>query len=220
MKTAEHSLRLTVALALLTAFAAAGGDIERGFLGFRFHVTPEQDALSVVALYPDGPAERAGVEVDDRVVAVNGSSFRFTTAEQARHAFDWVVADELVELEVLRSGEIKILRLEASAMPSSIVEQENRAWARRQAQEALKALLAAARDEPVRLLARRGTTDEIRLEHDGRELPVDLLPLLNPSEALQTELGRLTPKQSLDCALSIDRDARSYQLDLAPRPQP
>ena len=103
-----------------TASTAQESPGQRGFLGFLFGFHNGTESLEVLQLYPGGPAEVAGLEVGDVVVAFNGVSFRFASEIEARRAFDWIETGESIDLTVSRDGKEVVLSLVASRLPEPI----------------------------------------------------------------------------------------------------
>ena len=117
----QEPSRSTEAAAAERAAEAETAEVAaRGFLGFHFAYRASLEVLEVLALYPEGPAEKAGLRVGDRVTEVNGVRFRFTSELELNEAFDWIRPGETVELTVERGGGVETLALVASELPESI----------------------------------------------------------------------------------------------------
>jgi serine protease Do len=104
-----------------------GGSIERGYLGveMRTLTDEERDALGLSAdtkgvlinsVTPDGPAEKAGIQAEDVVVAVNGNPTETGNA-LTRAVASARVGDQL-RVELLRDGRRQTVNVRAAKRPS------------------------------------------------------------------------------------------------------
>ena len=98
---------LCAALAVPAA-AAAFHDARGGYLGV--NLAPSKDGVLVTAVVPNSPAEKAGLEAGDRIVAVDGRAV--ATEKDLREALHGLDAGKRVTVEVKRDGDRK--RLDAT----------------------------------------------------------------------------------------------------------
>jgi serine protease Do len=98
---------LCAALAL-PAGAAAVHDARGGYLGV--NLAPAKDGVLVTAVVPGSPAEKAGLEAGDRIVAIDGRAV--ATEKDLRDALHGLDAGKRVTVEVKRDGDRK--RLDAT----------------------------------------------------------------------------------------------------------
>ena len=160
---------LLLAMALLLVFgsaspAAAGG----AWLGL--NVTYQDDparragSMTVVNIYPESPAARAGLRVGDVITHVNGVAFRFPdwTATVAQGGpFSWVSPGERVRCTLVRGGKTEEIEVVAAALPPEAAEE------RRQHQEKL---IERRGPEVFDALARKGTL--LRVERKAASGPL------------------------------------------------
>jgi thiol-disulfide isomerase/thioredoxin len=99
---------------------ALAREVLPAWLGIRFRETPQtvrtaerlaRGAASVTAVFPDSPAEEAGLEVGDVILGPPGAPFQ--EPQQVREWTMLATVDEAVRLELLREGE----RLEVTLVP-------------------------------------------------------------------------------------------------------
>jgi thiol-disulfide isomerase/thioredoxin len=99
---------------------ALAREVLPAWLGIRFRDAPEKvraaqklapGAASVIAVYPDSPAEEAGLEIGDVIVGPPGAPFR--DAQQIREWTMLATVDAPTRLELLRGDE----RLEVTLVP-------------------------------------------------------------------------------------------------------
>jgi serine protease Do len=98
---------LCAALAI-PAGAAALHDARGGYLGV--HLAASKDGVLVTAVMHGSPAEKAGLEAGDRIVAVDGRSV--ATEKDLREALHGLDAGKKVTVEIKRDGDRK--RLDAT----------------------------------------------------------------------------------------------------------
>ncbi|MES2033547.1 MAG: Do family serine endopeptidase [Pseudomonadota bacterium] len=111
----------------ITSQLISGGKVVRGYIGAQIqNFTAEMgDALGmpgtkaavIKAVTPGGPAEKAGLQIDDIVLSVNGVKVESSTAltrEVARGR-----AGEVLKLEVLRDGKKRIIDVRSGVRPSN-----------------------------------------------------------------------------------------------------
>src|SRR5271169_1041026 len=79
--------RLLATLVSLFPSRAADFDYSDGFVGARFSPVRYPPALQVIHIVPLGPAAKAGVQINDMVVAVDGVSVRDLSPTQKHEAF-------------------------------------------------------------------------------------------------------------------------------------
>ncbi len=204
--------RLLLCLALIFAPRVGAGLAEReaanepspaarGFMGFLFSYS--QGALVVLELYPDGPAERAGLLEGDRVVAVNGVAFRFSSELEMRAAFDWVKVAEPVDLTIERGGKTETVTVETSEMPQVIArqsEEKRRISLLSQSNENLKRIVE--RGEP--LLVEKLTGGTVRLTARGSQASMpDVLEVLQlQHKILRQRVAAMKPGDRLRFRIS------------------
>ena len=103
-----------------------GGKIQRGFIGATIqNFTPEsaealglgeQKGAIVADLSPGGPSARAGLQVGDVVVAVNGATVK-SSSELTRQVAR-VTAGEVLRLDVIREGKKRTVDIRSGVRPS------------------------------------------------------------------------------------------------------
>lgn len=102
------------------------GQVERGFLGVTIQPVdediaeslglPSENGALVASVVPGSPAEKAGVEVGDIIVAVDGDEVAHL--KELTRKIAALSPDARVELEVLRNGERKKLDVRIGRTPS------------------------------------------------------------------------------------------------------
>ena len=107
------------------------GEVRRGQLGVQIlDVTPQMSEASglgvtegalVSQVVPGSPAEQAGIETGDVIVAVNGVAVK--GASELRNRIGMLPVEEPVQLEIVREGEHQKVtaRLAAKAVPEAPV---------------------------------------------------------------------------------------------------
>ncbi|NNE71982.1 MAG: Do family serine endopeptidase [Rhodothermales bacterium] len=104
------------------------GEVERGALGLNFAPISQslaevlevsRGAAQVTVVLPDSPAQRAGVEVGDVVVAVNGQRLR--DANELRTAVGNLPPGARVKLDVIREEERRSINVELGRRSEIIV---------------------------------------------------------------------------------------------------
>jgi serine protease Do len=110
----------------ITKQLIAGGKIERGYIGATIqNFTPEmaeatglqeQKGAIVSDLSPGGPSQRAGLQVGDVVVGVNGSTIKSSTdlTRQVARAR----AGDVIRLDVIRDGKKRVVDVRSGVRPS------------------------------------------------------------------------------------------------------
>ncbi len=111
----------------ITKQLIANGKVVRGYIGAQIqNFTPEMGqalglgslkAAVVKAVTPGGPAAKAGLQVDDIVLSVNGVKVESSTAltrEVGRGA-----AGSVLRLEVLRDGQNRVVEIRSGVRPSN-----------------------------------------------------------------------------------------------------
>lgn len=83
----------------------ANGRVTRSTIGVL--VEPRSSGeLQLLQVFPDGPAERAGLRVDDILISVDGIPFH---GDRPNSYWEFLPPGTLVEIEVLRRGQEKPL---------------------------------------------------------------------------------------------------------------
>ena len=79
----------------------------KGYLEFKgdYSAVDGQGRLRVVHLVPGGAAEKAGLQLDDVVIAFDGAGFRFRDDLDRIEHFDGLMPGDRVKVEFLRAGE-------------------------------------------------------------------------------------------------------------------
>lgn len=103
-----------------------GGKIERGYIGATIqNFTPEmaeaqglgdQRGAIVADLSPGGPSQRAGLQVGDVVIAVNGTAIKNSSELTRRVAR--VRAGDVLRLDVIREGKRRTVDIRSGTRPS------------------------------------------------------------------------------------------------------
>ncbi|HEX7155311.1 MAG TPA: PDZ domain-containing protein [Thermoanaerobaculia bacterium] len=117
MKT---SRLVVVSIACLAAISLAAAT-PPGWYGFGFnrHVDPgaARQWFYIHRVEPDGPAHRAGLRVQDVVIAINGSPLGFKTDRAALQFFASRKAGDVLRLTVLRGSMKLTVTVRAAPMP-------------------------------------------------------------------------------------------------------
>ncbi len=71
-------------------------------LGFRLKPASETSEVVIDRVVPDGPADKAGLKVDDRIVKLEGKDV--TNREELRASMEGVRVDQKIKLTVIREG--------------------------------------------------------------------------------------------------------------------
>src|SRR5215217_4338163 len=111
----------------ITKQLISGGKVVRGYIGAQIQNftaemseaigMPGTKAAVIKAVTPGGPADKAGLQIDDIVLSVNGVKVESSTAltrEVARGR-----AGETLKLEVLRDGKKRIIDVRSGVRPSN-----------------------------------------------------------------------------------------------------
>lgn len=167
---------------------ALEGVPKRALLGIQFVYRqepgndPTHYRLLINGIQPGGPGEKAGVHVDDVIVAVDGHALVFGDPLEIDFFFDPIAPGQVVTLEVLRGTSTLAIPVTAAELPLDLVraKQRNR-----------KSLMVAAGTETAELLGRgTGTRLEIRRETESGRLEVELID--NPQRLSALRLAALT----------------------------
>lgn len=112
-------------LALLAApvLWGAPGSESAGYLGIGFSVDFESGLMTIAHVELEGPADRAGLRVGDRILSLSGEEVRFFSH---RYAVDFlagrVKAAVPLKLIVRRGGTLRRLRVVPSERPDDLDE--------------------------------------------------------------------------------------------------
>lgn len=94
----------------------AGRDVRRGWLGLRFRTeSSEQGGAIVDSVTPGGPAARAGLRPQDRIVSVDGESIGLPL--RFKNAISLLPAGSVVVLGVVRGGQTLTLKATLEPRP-------------------------------------------------------------------------------------------------------
>ena len=111
------------------AFAYTLGDPDRPMIGISTRGSGKRDTLGLLveSVTRDGPAEKAGIEEGDRLVAVNGVNLRLAPADAGEPDMEGIAnrrlirelekqkAGDEVELRVYRDGNVRTVRVKTVA---------------------------------------------------------------------------------------------------------
>lgn len=167
---------------------ALQGVPKRALLGIQFvhrHEPgddPTRYRFLINGIQPGGPGEKAGVHVDDVIVAVDGRPLVFSDPLESEFFLDPVVPGQIVTFKVLRGAEMLDIPVTAAELPLDLVraKQRNR-----------KSLMIAAGIETAEMLGRgTGTRLEIRRETESGRLEVAFLD--DPQRLSALRLAALT----------------------------
>ena len=97
------------------------GDVQRGYLGVQpdnltadlakaFDLPEDQKGVVIAQVYPDSPAEKAGIKRDDIVVAINGREVK--SLQDLRLMVSQFLPGTEVSLKVLRDGKEQTIKVE------------------------------------------------------------------------------------------------------------
>lgn len=99
---------------------------ERGWVGASFAWSEggdEEAGLAVVEVHPEGPAERAGLEPGETVMAMDGKPFAEATPEEMNDRWQSVRPGQTLTLTVRsKEGERRNVRLRAVELPTEVKE--------------------------------------------------------------------------------------------------
>lgn len=96
-------------LTMTLAIAACGGGVPRGGIHARMGYS-EEGGLRVVDAPDGGPAARAGLRVDDRIITLEGEPVGSLNLDEIVERLRGPVGSE-IELEIVREGEAITLRV-------------------------------------------------------------------------------------------------------------
>lgn len=96
---------------------AEHGSVRQAFLGVGLRVDPNDSlGVRVVRVAPGSPAERAGIQVGDRILAIEGAEMR--TSEEITEAVRGMRPGDDLSLTVVREAEILPLRATLAVAPA------------------------------------------------------------------------------------------------------
>jgi len=116
-------------LGILAKEPAQGTKAEnrRGAVGYRayyeFYGEEKPGRFRIHSTTPGGPADKAGLQEGDLIIAFNGVGFRFADELERLEAFDWISIGDTVELTVLRDAKTLILELIAGEMREDLFQE-------------------------------------------------------------------------------------------------
>lgn len=116
--------KLTIVL-LLLASTTAFADKVPGWLGlgYTYHRNPDGTGwLHVQRLAPGGPAEKAGLLVQNVITAIDGKPLRFADDKAVIAHFKSIRPGQEVVLTVMQRGKAKPVKVKAIAMPKQYYE--------------------------------------------------------------------------------------------------
>jgi S1-C subfamily serine protease len=79
---------------------------------------PDTEGALVAGLFPDGPAEDGGIEVEDVIVDIGGNEV--TNAEGVSEALAGFEPGDVVEVTVLRDGSEEVIEIELERRPTTL----------------------------------------------------------------------------------------------------
>lgn len=127
MSHLRRILALLFAGLLLQAPSPAAEEPAVGFLGIGFEqLTGEPNPVRVFALYPGGPAERAGLRVGDLIVALDGGALRPLDHREALAAFRRFRPGEEVVVTVQRGDRTFEASVTATDLPPEVARHQER----------------------------------------------------------------------------------------------
>lgn len=98
-----------------------GGEPVRGWLGIEMEEpAPGEEGLLISAVFPGGPAARAGLDKDARVLSLNGAPL--TSARQLQKEVLFSPIGVNLELEVIQRGERKTIPVTIEEQPAEVKE--------------------------------------------------------------------------------------------------
>ncbi|MCG3125260.1 MAG: hypothetical protein CHACPFDD_00077 [Phycisphaerae bacterium] len=104
------------------------GEVQRGWLGVQMSNLPRADltrlgvdrdsGVALAMIYEETPAARGGLEVDDVLLAVNGTAI--TNVDQARSLIADIPPGESAELKIIRDAKERDLRVAVGKQPENV----------------------------------------------------------------------------------------------------
>jgi serine protease Do len=92
---------------------------ERGWAGIELEPSEEYDGMAVTRVYEGTPAAKAGIQIGDTVVAIDG--VRLEDAETLHHAQDAMPPGKTVGMTVSRRGVEREVRVTLIAVPDAVL---------------------------------------------------------------------------------------------------
>jgi serine protease Do len=112
------------------------GTVQRGWIGVSYLPVDAgyaelfglsgKNGILITAVQRRSPADRAGLQVDDVVVEINGKPI--DNSEQFRSAIADMRADERVKLRLVRDGQSRVIDLRLAAQPEQTRENFEKNW--------------------------------------------------------------------------------------------
>ncbi|HEX7153573.1 MAG TPA: PDZ domain-containing protein [Thermoanaerobaculia bacterium] len=132
--SAARPFRCTVAMAILLVTLSANAKEPPGWLGFGYlrHVEPKAKVkqwLYVHRLDPAGPAQTAGLRLQDVVIAIDGKPLQFASDTALLDFFSAIRPGQTVRLTVMRGAAPHVIALRARPMPKALAERWQRNYA-------------------------------------------------------------------------------------------
>jgi hypothetical protein len=128
---ASRFLVMAAALALLCS--GSRGQDEPGYVGIsvRYEDEPElaEGRMTIVTVYPDSPAARAGLREGDVISRVNDAAFRFedwTLTVSNGGPFAWARPGDRLRLTLWRAGKAETYEVVATARSPAIAEEQRK----------------------------------------------------------------------------------------------
>ncbi|OGK62883.1 hypothetical protein A2334_01815 [Candidatus Roizmanbacteria bacterium RIFOXYB2_FULL_38_10] len=109
------AIPVNVVKELLANFQKRGGSFERPYLGIRYQMIDRKTAIMnslpegayVESLVDGSPAQKAGIEVEDIIVELNGQKLASTDKQDLATRIAQMRVDEVVKLKIWRNEEVR-----------------------------------------------------------------------------------------------------------------
>lgn len=90
------------------------GSVEHAYLGVSL---PDQGAATLAQVVPDSPADDAGLQADDEVIAVDGEAIE--TGDELREAIDAKKPGDKITLRIKRAGDERTVQVTLAERPAT-----------------------------------------------------------------------------------------------------
>lgn len=102
---------------------AANEDLAGNFDGIGVEFNVFNDTVNVIYVVPDGPSDKAGLRIGDKMIRVNDSSLILTDISNAKIR-EYIRGERgsTVRIQILRNGELKTLNVVRGSIPVSSVD--------------------------------------------------------------------------------------------------
>lgn len=96
---------------------------KRGWVGIELEMSSQNGTPKVTNVLPESPARRAGLEVGDRLVALNGVAYERSNQQQLKKIYSAMVPGMRIVYTVERGERQLEVPIELATLPSAVMQQ-------------------------------------------------------------------------------------------------